>query len=154
MVSSAGPLLQRGNPVTRRSVPRAPMAEARTLLNCVLRDGDILGTDATGRTALLLMIDPWTLNRLLTFDADAADDEAEPDEEIDGPATVLDFAPPKRVRRVSPPRAGRGARPALRGSASDRRARRSGARRGAAADVDRAGASSVLPDLPEGPSMR
>jgi hypothetical protein len=27
--------------------------------------------------------------------------EPEPDQEIDGPATVLDFVPPKRVRRAS-----------------------------------------------------
>ena len=67
----------------------------------MLRDGDVIGTDDQGRTALLLMVDRWTLDRLLTFDASAADDEAEPDEEIDGPATVLEFAPPGRLRRVS-----------------------------------------------------
>jgi hypothetical protein len=41
----------------------------------VLKDGDILGTDDAGRTALLLMVDPWTLDRLLAFDADATDFE-------------------------------------------------------------------------------
>jgi hypothetical protein len=61
---------------------------------------------AQARTALLLMIDPWTLDRLLAFDADAAeledaDGEHEPDQEIDGPATVLDFVPPKQVDRLS-----------------------------------------------------
>ena len=52
---------------------RDPVSEARALLNCVLRDGDIVGTEDAGRTALLLVIDPWTLDRLHTFDADAAD---------------------------------------------------------------------------------
>ena len=52
---------------------RDPESEARALLNCVLRDGDIVGTDSAGRTALLLVLDPWTLDRLLAFDADAAD---------------------------------------------------------------------------------
>jgi hypothetical protein len=81
-----------------------PDLEPRALLNCVLRDGDVIGTDDAGRTALLLPIDPWTLDRLLAFDADAADledadGEPEPDDEIDGPAMVLDFVPPKRLDR-------------------------------------------------------
>ena len=37
---------------------RDPTADARALLNCVLRDGDIVGADNDGRTALLLMLDP------------------------------------------------------------------------------------------------
>ena len=85
---------------------RDPTTEARALLNCMLRDGDIVGSDDAGRTALLLLVDPWTLDRLLAFDAGATDledtdGEPEPDDEIDGPATVTDFAPPKRVGRVS-----------------------------------------------------
>lgn len=52
------------------------------------------------------MIDPWTLDRLLTLDAEATDledtdGEPEPDHEIDGPATVLDFVPPKQLGRAS-----------------------------------------------------
>jgi hypothetical protein len=83
-----------------------PAAEARALLNYMLRDGDIVGTNDAGRTALLLLVDPWTLDRLLAFDADAADledtdGEPEPDDEIDGPATVLDFAPPEQRDRKS-----------------------------------------------------
>jgi hypothetical protein len=51
-------------------------------------------------------VDPWTLDRLLTFDAGAedledADGEPEPDHEMDGPAVVLDFVPPKRRGRAS-----------------------------------------------------
>jgi hypothetical protein len=85
---------------------RDPATEARALLNCVLRDGDIVGTDDVGRTALLLLVDPWTLDRLLAFDAEATDledtdGEPEPDDEIDGPATVTDFVTPKRVGRGS-----------------------------------------------------
>ena len=73
----------------------------------MLRDGDIVGTDDAGRTALLLMLDPWTLGRLLAFDADAADledgdGEPEPYEERDGAATVLDFVPPKWLSLASP----------------------------------------------------
>ena len=85
-----------------------PASEARALLNCVLRDGDIVATDDAGRAALLLLIDPWTLDRLLAFDADAADledngdledtdGEPEPDDEIEGPATVVDIVPPRRL---------------------------------------------------------
>ena len=39
----------------------------------MLKDGNILGTDEAGRTALPLMLDPWTLDRVLAFDADATD---------------------------------------------------------------------------------
>ena len=52
------------------------------------------------------MVDRWTLDRLLTFDAGAedledAEGEPEPDLQMDGPATVLDFGPPKHTRRRS-----------------------------------------------------
>jgi hypothetical protein len=72
----------------------------------VLRDGDIIGNDDAGRTALLLVVDPWTLDRLLAFDAEAtdledADGEPERDQEVDGPATVVDLVPPKRSYRPS-----------------------------------------------------
>jgi len=81
-------------------------SEARALLNCMLRDGDIVGSDDVGRTAVLLLLDPWTVDRLLAFDADATDledtdGEPEPDEEVDGPATVVDIVPPKRLGDAS-----------------------------------------------------
>jgi hypothetical protein len=60
----------------------------------VLRDGDIVGTDGSGRTAVLLVLDPFTLDRLLVFDADVADLEANDVE----PETVLDIRPPLRRR--------------------------------------------------------
>src|SRR5262245_28680284 len=75
---------------------RDPGSEARALLNCVLRDGDIIGTDDTGRTALLLVLDSWTLDRLLAFDADAADLEDDDGE----PESVRDVVPPKRRGRT------------------------------------------------------
>jgi hypothetical protein len=65
-----------------------------------------LPAGAEGRTALLLLVDPWTLDRLLAFDAEATDledtdGEPEPDEELDGLPIVVDFVPPKRARRAS-----------------------------------------------------
>jgi hypothetical protein len=65
---------------------RDQASEARALLNCVLRDGE------SGLTALLLMLEPFTLDRLLVFDADVADLE---ETEVE-PETVLDIRSPKR----------------------------------------------------------
>ena len=76
---------------------RDPDSEARALLNCVLRDGDIVGTDDAGRTALLLVLDPWTLDRLIAFDADAADLE----DADGGPGPVLEIVPPKQRGRAA-----------------------------------------------------
>jgi hypothetical protein len=77
-----------------------PNAEARALLNFMLRHGDIVGIDHAGRTILQLAVDPWTLDRLAAFDADATDLE-DSDSEPDGPAVILDLVPPKRVSRAS-----------------------------------------------------
>ncbi len=81
---------------------RDPASEARALLNCVLRDGDVVGTDDQGRTALLLdgrSLDARPAAHLRCCAEDLEDDEAEPepDQEMDGPATVLEFAPPGRL---------------------------------------------------------
>ena len=89
---------------------RDPASEARALLNFMLRHGDIAGTDHAGRTIVQLAVDPWTLDQLMTFDADAADledsdSEPEPDREMDGPAVVLDLKPPKQIHRMQAPRA-------------------------------------------------
>jgi hypothetical protein len=59
-----------------------------------------------GRSVVALLVDPWTLDRLLAFDAEVtdledADGEPEPDQEIDGPATVSDIVPPRRCCRPS-----------------------------------------------------
>ena len=63
----------------------------------MLRDGDSVGTDDDGRTALMLMLDSRTLDRLLAFDADAAELE-DPDGE---PEPVLQVVPTKRRGRVA-----------------------------------------------------
>jgi len=76
-----------------------PLAvEARALLHHLIEQGDILGKDARGRTIIQLALDDWTLERLMTFDADAAELEPEPDDEEDGPPVVLDLVRPKMVR--------------------------------------------------------
>jgi hypothetical protein len=51
----------------------SPGAEARALLHHILEHGDIVGRDTKGRTVLQLAVDDWALERLLTFDAEAAD---------------------------------------------------------------------------------
>jgi hypothetical protein len=77
-----------------------PNAEARALLHFMLRHGDIVGTDHAGRTILQLAVDPWTLDQLAAFDADAADLE-DSDSEPDGPAVILDLVAPKRTAWAS-----------------------------------------------------
>jgi hypothetical protein len=59
-----------------------------------------------GRSVVALLVDPWTLDRLLAFDAEVtdledADGEPAPDQEIDGPGTVSDIVPPRRCCRPS-----------------------------------------------------
>ena len=72
-------------------VPLPPSAEARALLNHLLEHGDIVGRDTVGRTIIQVAVDDWALERLMTFDADAAeledqgDGEPDADSEFDGP---------------------------------------------------------------------
>lgn len=111
-------------------LPLAPGAEARALHHHLLEHGDIVGRDPVGRTIIQLAVDDRVLERLLTFDADAAEledgGEAEPDadDEQDGPPVLLlEIARPKLVKRrrpsCTPPTAarhsihGRAAPPAL-----------------------------------------
>jgi hypothetical protein len=63
-------------------LPLSPKQEFRALFDFVLLDDAIIDTAGL-----------WTPEGLLACDADAAD----PQEEIDGSATVLDFVPPKRI---------------------------------------------------------
>jgi len=86
-------------------LPLAPGVEARVLLHHILEHGDIVGRDAAGRTIVQLAVDDWTLEKLMTVDADAAELEdegdAEPDidAEEDGPPLVLlEVVRPKVVR--------------------------------------------------------
>jgi hypothetical protein len=129
----------------------------------VLRNGDIVATDDAGRAALLLLIDSWTLDRLLAFDADPADledngdledtdGEPEPDEEIEGPATVVDIVPPRRLGdalRIVPALA----LALLLVTVPHAVAVRPSTGRDAAA-LKRASADAVLQDLPQGAAVR
>jgi hypothetical protein len=86
-------------------LPLPPSAEARALLHHVLEHGDVVGVDDGGRLIIELAVDGWVLEKLLTFDADAAeleggDDEPEADDEEDGPPVVVDLVRPKVIRRV------------------------------------------------------
>jgi hypothetical protein len=85
--------------------PLPPGAEARLLLHHLLEHGDVVGRDAAGRTMILLAVDDCVLEKLMTFDADAADledggdDEPGPDDEEDGPPIRPDLARPTVVQR-------------------------------------------------------
>jgi hypothetical protein len=85
-------------------VPLSPGAAARALLHHLLEQGDVVGKDTVGRTIIQLAVDDWTLEKLATFDADAAELEdgadAEPDldDEDDGSPVLLELARPKVVR--------------------------------------------------------
>ena len=90
-------------------LPLPRTSQARALLHHLLEHGDIVGRDAAGRTIIQLSVDDRVLETLMTFDADAAELEPEPDDEEDGPPIVLDLVRPKVVerRRVIPFRLGR-----------------------------------------------
>jgi hypothetical protein len=64
-----------------------------------MEHGDIVGRDTAGRTIIQLAVDDWTLEKLMTFDAEAADLEPEPDDEEDGPPVVIDLLRTKVVER-------------------------------------------------------
>jgi len=78
-------------------LPLSPGAEARALLHHLLEHGDIVGRDTAGRTIIQLAVDDWTLEKLMTFDTDAAelenggDSEPDADDEEDGPPVVVDL---------------------------------------------------------------
>ena len=89
-------------------LPLPPGAEARALLHHLLEHGDVAGRDAAGRTIVQLSVDDWVLERLLTFDAEAADlehggdDEPDADDEEDGPPAVVELARPNVIWRGRP----------------------------------------------------
>jgi hypothetical protein len=64
-------------------LPLPPGAEARALLHHILKQGDVVSRDTAGRHAIQLAVDNWAPEKLLTFDADAADLEDEGDGEPD-----------------------------------------------------------------------
>ena len=69
------------------------------MLHHLLEHGDVAGRDIGGRTIIKLAVDDWVLEKLMTFDADAAELEPEPDDEEDGPPVVVDLVRPNVVRR-------------------------------------------------------
>jgi hypothetical protein len=85
-------------------LPLSQNVQARALLHHLLEHADIVGTDTLGRTFILLAVEGRLLERLMTFDADAAELEPESDDEEDGPPLPLDLVPRKLVsrRRVIP----------------------------------------------------
>ena len=80
-------------------LPLCQDVQARALLHHLLEHGDIVGTDAVGRTIIQLAVDDRVLETLMTFDADAAELEPEPDEEEDGPPVVVELVRAKMVER-------------------------------------------------------
>jgi hypothetical protein len=65
-----------------------------------------VGRDIAGRTIIQLAVDDWTLEKLMAFDAQAADLEDGGDAELDDdaeddwlPLVLLDLARPKVIRR-------------------------------------------------------
>ena len=93
-------------------LPLPPGAEARALLHHLLEHGDIVGVDAAGRMIIELALDDRVLEKLMTFDAEAADledggdDEPDAEDEEDGPV-VIDFVRPKLVAPRQGPGSGR-----------------------------------------------
>ena len=80
-------------------LPLSPRVAARALLHHLLEHGDIVGRDPVGRTIIKLAVDDRVLETLMTFDAELADLEAEPDDEEDGPPVVVELVRPKTVER-------------------------------------------------------
>ena len=54
-------------------LPLSPDVEARVLLHHLLEHGDIVGGDTAGRTIIQLAVDEWVLDKLMAFDAEAAE---------------------------------------------------------------------------------
>jgi len=82
-------------------LPLPAHAEARVLLHHLLEHGDVVGRDGAGRTVIKLAVDDLMLDRLMGFDADAAeledqgDQEPDADDEGDGAPVVLELARPR-----------------------------------------------------------
>jgi hypothetical protein len=65
-------------------LPLSPIAEAPALLHHLLEHGDIVGRDIVGGTMILVAVDDWGLEKLMTFDAEAAELEDGGDAGPDG----------------------------------------------------------------------
>jgi hypothetical protein len=73
-------------------LPTDAGSQARTILHHLLEHGDLAGRDAVGRTVIMLAVEDWLLERLLTFDAGSEDHEDNGDGEPDHDAE-MDGAP-------------------------------------------------------------
>jgi hypothetical protein len=87
-------------------LPLSPTLAARALLHHLLEYGDIVGRDPVGRTIIQLAVDDRVLETLMTFDAEAAELEPEPDDEEDCPP-VVELVRPKMVEKAGRVRARR-----------------------------------------------
>jgi hypothetical protein len=81
-------------------LPLPPGAEARALLHDLLEQGDIMGMDAVGRTIIQLAANDGLLEKLITFDAEAAELEDGGPGRTRGPqrGRVNDRAPARGTR--------------------------------------------------------
>jgi hypothetical protein len=86
-------------------LPLPTADEARALLHHLLEHGDIVGRDTAGRTVIQPAVNDWVLEKLMTFNAEAADledggdDEPDTDDEEDGPPVLsLSLWPRRPVR--------------------------------------------------------
>jgi hypothetical protein len=87
-------------------LPLPPGAQARVLLHHLLEHGDVVGSDPAGRIVIQLAVDEWVYEKLMTFEAEAADledgGEVEPDDDVEEdwvPVVLLDMVRPKIIRR-------------------------------------------------------
>ena len=71
-------------------LPLPAHVEARALLHLLVEHGNVVACDSAGRTVIQLALDDHILDRLMRFEADAAeledqgDDEPAADDEVDG----------------------------------------------------------------------
>ena len=80
-------------------LPLPPGAEARALLHHILEHADIVGTDAVGRTFILLAIDGRVLGRADDLRRRRGRTRAGARRREDGPPLPLDLVPRKLVSR-------------------------------------------------------
>ena len=71
-------------------LPLPPDAEARALLITSSSTATSWGATRVGRAIIQLAVDDWVLDKLLAFDAEAAELEEEGDDEPDADASAMD----------------------------------------------------------------
>jgi hypothetical protein len=75
------------------------------LLHHLFEHGHIVGRDIAGRIIIQLAADDWVLERLMTFDAEAAglkdggDGKPDADHDEDGAPVLIELVRPKMVAR-------------------------------------------------------